>query len=238
LLKIKGHRVVSHEEWLTAAKAFLATEKAFTRARDKLSRRRRELPWEAVEKEYSFEGPDGRKTLADLFGDSSQLIVYHFMFSPDDDEGCLHCSFWADTFNGTDIHMKARDISFVAISRAPLRKIQAFKKRMDWSFQWLSSHESDFNYDFGASFTPAEVESGEPVFNHRTLAPGIEDREGASTFYKDPAGKIFHTYSTHGRGIDMLNGAYNFIDLTAKGRDEDDLPGTQDWVRYHDRYGD
>lgn len=186
MLKIKGHRVVSHEEWLTAAKAFLATEKAFTRARDKLSRRRRELPWEAVEKEYSFEGPDGRKTLADLFGDSSQLIVYHFMFSPDDDEGCLHCSFWADSFNGTDIHLKARDISFVANSRAPLRKIQAFKKRMGWSFQWLSSHESDFNYAFGASFTPAEVGSGEPVFNHRTLAPGIEDREGASTFYKIP----------------------------------------------------
>jgi predicted dithiol-disulfide oxidoreductase (DUF899 family) len=238
LLKIKGHRVVSHEEWLTAAKSFLATEKAFTRARDKLSRRRRELPWEAVTKEYSFEGPDGRKTLAELFGDSSQLIVYHFMFSPADDEGCLHCSFWADTFNGTDIHMQARDISFVAISRAPLRKIQAFKKRMGWSFQWLSSHKSDFNYDFKASFTPAEVESGEPVFNHSTLAPGMPDREGASTFYKDPAGKIFHTYSTHGRGIDMLNGAYNFIDLTAKGRDEDGLPGTQDWVRYHDRHGD
>jgi predicted dithiol-disulfide oxidoreductase (DUF899 family) len=235
---IEGHRVVPREDWFAARTAFLATEKEFTRARDRLSQERRALPWEAVEKEYSFDSARGPATLADLFEDCSQLVVYHFMFPPEDGEGCLHCSFWADSFNGTDVHLKARDISFVAISRAPLAKIQAFQKRMGWSFEWLSSNGSDFNYDFQASFTPAEVDSGEPVFNFHTLAPGRADREGASAFYRDSAGRIFHTYSTYGRGIDLLNGAYNFIDLTANGRDEDGLPGSQDWVRHHDRYGD
>jgi predicted dithiol-disulfide oxidoreductase (DUF899 family) len=236
--KGKGHPVVSHGEWLAARSAFLTTEKEFTRERDKLSRQRRELPWEKVEKEYSFEGLGGPESLATLLEDSSQLIVYHFMFPPDWDEGCLHCSFWADSFNGTDIHLKARDISFAAVSGAPLAKITPFKTRMGWSFKWVSSHDSDFNYDYQASFTPADVESGAPVFNYSTLVPGMSDREGASAFYKDPDGTIFHTYSTYGRGIDILNGAYNFIDLTAKGRDEDGLPGTQDWVRFHDRYED
>jgi len=236
--EIKGHPVVTHDEWLAARTAFLAAEKEFTRARDRLSRQRRELPWERVEKDYSFDSVNGRQSLANLFGDCSQLIVYHFMFPPEWDEGCVHCSFWADNFNGTDVHLRARDVSFCAVSRAPVEKLEAHERRMGWSFNWVSSFESDFNYDYQASFAPDQVESGAAVFNYSTMAPGMSDREGASAFYKDADGAIFHTYSTYGRGIDILNGAYNFIDLTAKGRDEDGLPGTQDWVRYHDRYGD
>jgi predicted dithiol-disulfide oxidoreductase (DUF899 family) len=166
------------------------------------------------------------------------LIVYHFMFSPDDDEGCPHCSFWADNFNGTDVHLNHRDVAFVAISRAPIAKIEKFKKRMGWDFKWVSSFHNDFNYDFQASFKPEVVASGEPVFNFGTQSPGMPDREGASVFYRDDTGAIFHTYSTFSRGIDMLNGAYHFIDLVPKGRDEDGLEGTQAWVRYHDRYED
>jgi predicted dithiol-disulfide oxidoreductase (DUF899 family) len=236
--KIKVYPVVSHDAWLAARSAFLTTEKEFTRARDKLSRQRRELPWEKVEREYSFESPNGPESLAGLFDDCSQLIVYHFMFPPEWDEGCVHCSYWADNFNGTDVHLRARDVSFAAVSRAPIEKIEAFKQRMGWSFRWVSSYRSDFNYDYQASFTPDQVESGARVFNFSTLAPGMSDREGMSAFYKDTDGTVFHTYSTYGRGIDILNGAYNFIDLTARGRDEDALSGPQDWVRYHDRYGD
>jgi predicted dithiol-disulfide oxidoreductase (DUF899 family) len=230
------HQVVSHADWVSARAAFLAKEKEFTRARDLLSRQRRELPWERVEKSYVFDGPAGQESLADLFGDRSQLIVYHFMFPPEWDEGCLHCSFWADSFNGTDVHLAHRDVSFLAISRAPLAKIDVFKKRMGWSFKWVSSFGTDFNYDFHVSFTPEEVESGALVFNYGTLPADLTDRESASAFYRDPSGAIFHTYSTYGRGIDILNTAYNFLDLAPKGRDEDDLPDTQHWVRHHDRY--
>ena len=232
------HRVVSHEAWLSARTRFLAKEKKFTRLRDELSKERRHLPWEKIDKPYLFDGPDGEETLADLFAGRSQLVVYHFMFSPEWEEGCPHCSFWADNFNGIDVHLAHRDLILVAVSRAPLAKIQAFKKRMGWSFKWVSSSRCDFNYDFGASFTDEQRKSGKALFNYRREDPGFADREGASVFYRDGRGRIFHTYSTYARGIDILNGAYNFLDLTPKGRDEDGLEFTEAWVRYHDRYQD
>jgi predicted dithiol-disulfide oxidoreductase (DUF899 family) len=236
--EIRDHAVVSHEEWLAARTAFLAREKEFTRERDELSRQRRELPWERVDKVYTFDGPSGKETLAELFGKRSQLIVYHFMFSPEDDEGCPHCSFWADSFNGTSIHLAHRDASFVAISRAPYEKIAAFKARMGWSFKWVSSFHTSFNYDFYASFTPEELQNGTAFFNYQKTNPGPQDREGTSVFYKDESGAIFHTYSAYGRGIDLLNTAYNYLDLAPKGRDEDGLEFVQEWVRHHDRYED
>lgn len=236
--ELKDHAVVAHQEWLAARIAFLAKEKEFTRQRDELSRQRRQLPWEKVDKTYVFDGPNGVETLADLFGTKSQLFVYHFMFNPEWDEGCPHCSFWADSFNGTGAHLGQRDVSFVAISRAPLAKLEAFKRRMGWSFKWVSSFHTDFNYDFQASFKPEDLQNGTAYFNYGKNDPGQEDREGASAFYKDGAGTIFHTYSTYGRGIDLLNTAYNILDLAPKGRDEDVLEWTQAWVNYHDRYTD
>lgn len=233
---IADHAVVSHEQWLAARTAFLAKEKEFTRLRDELSRQRRELPWEKVEKDYVFDGPNGKESLSDLFGKRSQLVVYHFMFAPEAEAGCPHCSFWADNFNGIGVHLNQRDVTFVAISRAPLAKLDAFKKRMGWTFKWLSSGQNSFNYDYYASFTPAEIKDSTAFFNYQKTNPGREDREGASVFYKDPSGAMFHTYSTHGRGIDMLNTAYHYLDLVPKGRDEDNLDFTQAWVRYHDRY--
>ena len=232
-----NHPVVSHDEWLAARKAFLTKEKEFTHLRDELSRQRRELPWEKVEKPYVFDGPGGRQGLSDLFEERSQLIVYHFMFPPEWDEGCPHCSFWADNFNDVIVHLNQRDVTFVAISRAPLAKIEAFQKRMGWTFKWLSSGGGDFNYDLGASFRPEEIESGAPLFNFGTMKPGFTDREGVSVFYKDQNGDIFHTYSAYARGIDMFNTAYHYLDIAPKGRDEDGLKFTQAWVRHHDRYG-
>lgn len=235
---IKDHPVVSREEWLSARTAFLAKEKEFTRLRDDLNRQRRELPWVKVDKQYIFDGPNGKETLADLFENRSQLVVYHFMFGPTWDEGCLHCSFWADNFNGIGIHLNHRDVTFVTISRAPLAKIEAFKKRMDWSFKWVSSFQTDFNFDYHASFTPEQIQSGATFYNHSKSNPGETEREGVSVFYKDESGAIFHTYSCYARGIDMLNGAYHYLDLVPKGRDEAGLDGPQDWVRHHDRYED
>ena len=230
------HRVVSHKAWIEARRKFLAKEKKFTRLRDELARQRRALPWEKVEKEYVFDAPNGRQTLADLFDRRSQLVVYHFMFAPDWNEGCKHCSFWADNFNGLGIHLNHRDVSFVAISRAPLEKLEAFRKRMGWGFKWISSGQNDFNYDYQASFTPQEVESGAAFFNYSKSDVGVSDREGVSVFHKDENGAVFHTYSSYARGIDMLNTAYHYLDLVPKGRDEDGLEFTQSWVRYHDRY--
>lgn len=235
---IKDHPVVAREEWLSARMAFLAKEKEFTRLRDDLNRQRRELPWVKVDKQYIFDGPSGKETLADLFENRSQLVVYHFMFGPTWDEGCMHCSFWADNFNGIDVHLNHRDVTFVAISRAPLDKIELFKKRMDWSFKWVSSLQTDFNFDYLASFTPEQIQSGATFFNYSKADPGETEREGVSVFYKDESGAIFHTYSCYARGIDMLNGAYHYLDLVPKGRDEAGLEGPQDWVRHHDRYED
>jgi len=233
---IGKHRVVSHKVWIGARRKFLAKEKKFTRLRDELARQRRALPWEKVDKQYVFDGPKGRETLPELFDGRSQLVVYHFMFAPDWNEGCKHCSFWADNFNGLGIHLNHRDVSFVAISRAPLEKLEAFKRRMGWSFKWVSSGGNDFNYDYQASFTPQEVESGAAFFNYSKSDVGATDREGVSVFYKDAGGAVFHTYSSYARGIDMLNTAYHYLDLVPKGRDEDDLEFTQAWVRYHDKY--
>jgi len=231
---VARHRIVSHDAWIEARNALLAKEKAFTRERDALSRARRELPWEKVEKRYVFETHSGPRTLDELFDGRSQLVVYHFMFAPDWKEGCPHCSFWADNFNGVVVHLRQRDVTMLAISRAPLAKIDAFKKRMGWTFKWVSSGGTDFNYDFTASFTPEAVASKAALYNYSTLAPGTTDREGVSVFYKDHSGVIFHTYSSYARGIDLLNTAYNYLDLVPKGRDEIEHPG---WVRHHDRYG-
>ena len=235
---ITEHPVVSHDEWLSARTAFLAKEKEFTRLRDDLNRERRELPWEKVEKQYVFDGPNGKVTLADLFEGRSQLVVYHFMFGPDWDEGCPNCSFWADSFDDNPIHLKHHDISFVAISHAPLDKIEAYKKRMGWTFKWVSSFHTDFNYDYNVSFTPEQVNNKAAFYNYGTGYPADGEREGASVFFKDASGAIFHTYSTYARGIDLLNVTYNYIDLTPRGRDEDGPEGPQAWVRRHDEYED
>ena len=234
---IKHHPVVSHDQWLSARTAFLAKEKAFTRLRDELSRDRRELPWERVDKAYVFDGPNGKETLAQLFGPRSQLVVYHFMFSPEWEEGCRSCSFWADHFDGMGVHLNHRDVTLVAISRAPLAKIDRFKQRMGWSFKWVSSLQNDFNYDYQVSFKPDALQSGTPVYNYGPTSMNMTDREGVSVFHKDPDGAVFHTYSAYARGIDMLNTTYHYLDLVPKGRDErGDF--TQAWVEYHDRYPD
>jgi predicted dithiol-disulfide oxidoreductase (DUF899 family) len=229
-------RIVSHDEWIVERAAFMAKEKEFTRLRDELSRERRELPWEKVTKEYVFDGPHGKQTLAELFENRSQLLVYHFMFHPAWNEGCAGCSFWADNFNGIDIHLAHRDISFLAVSRAPLPKLEAYRKRMGWGFTWVSSGESDFNYDFQASHDPEAAKGGTAYYNYGTGRRVGEDMPGVSVFYKDQSGDIYHTYSAYSRGIDVLNGAYNYIDLTPKGRDEGDKG--QYWVRRHDQYED
>jgi predicted dithiol-disulfide oxidoreductase (DUF899 family) len=228
------HEVVGHEAWLEARTALLAKEKEFTRLRDELSRQRRDLPWEAVAKEYVFDTASGKRTLVELFDGRSQLVVYHFMFDPEDDEGCPHCSFWADSFDPNVVHLNALDVTLVAVSRAPLGKLAAYRERMGWSFNWVSSFENDFNYDFGVSFSPDVWDK--PVFNYGTLSPGLADREGVSVFSTDESGSVFHTYSTYGRGIDMLNAAYHYLDLVPMGRAEEGR-SNQWWVRRHDEYG-
>jgi predicted dithiol-disulfide oxidoreductase (DUF899 family) len=228
------HEVVSREAWIDARTALLAEEKEFTRRRDELSERRRALPWEAVEKAYAFEGPDGTETLPELFAGRSQLIVYHFMFEPEVDEGCPHCSFWADNFDPVIVHLNARDVTMVAVSRAPYPKLTAYRERMGWSFKWLSSDGNDFNADYGVFFTPG-VQDG-PAYNYGTIVPGRPDREGISVFCRDDAGAVFHTYSAYARGIDLMNTAYNYLDLVPGGRDEEGR-APQYWVRRHDRYG-
>ena len=223
--------VVGHDEWLEARKQLLAKEKEFTRARDELTRQRQALPWEPVENDYVFDGPNGNEALADLFDGRSQLIVYHFMFAPEDDVGCKSCSFWADNFNPNVIHLNARDVSFAAVSRAPLDKLEAYRERMGWNFHWVSSGATDFNFDYGVSFKPEQ--QGDDVYNYGTLAPRIADREGLSIFARED-GSIFHTYSAYARGIDLVNTAYNYLDLVPRGRDEGDQG--QAWVRRHDEY--
>lgn len=230
-----NHRVVSREEWLAARKALLQKEKEFTHLREDLSRQRRELPWVNVTEAYSFEGPRGNETLADLFDGRSQLVVYHFMFPPDWDAGCKHCSFWADNFDPIIIHLNHRDVTMVAVSRAPFAQLVAYEKRMGWSFKWVSSSKTRFNYDYGVSFTPEQLAAKSAQYNFVTQDPGISDREGVSVFYKDAGGVVYHTYSTFARGIDMLNTAYHYLDIVPKGRDENGR--NQFWVRRHDEYG-
>lgn len=226
--------IVSHETWVEARKRHLAAEKEFTRARDRLAEERRALPWERVEKQYAFETPEGRKTLAELFGGRSQLIVQHLMFGEGWKDACKSCSFWADNYNGTQIHLAARDIEFVAVSSAPLAQIAAFKSRMGWDFRWVSCAGSDFNRDFHVSFAQDDLARGEVEYNYRPIKTSMTELPGISVFYRDADDTVYHTYSCYARGLDMLNGAYHYIDLTPKGRDE---THGMAWVRLHDSYG-
>jgi predicted dithiol-disulfide oxidoreductase (DUF899 family) len=229
------HTVVSRDEWLAARKALLAKEKEFSKARDQLSAARRALPWVKVEKSYVFDGPAGKETLADLFGGKSQLLVYHFMLGPGWAQGCPSCSFLADHFDGAAIHLAQRDVTLVVVSRAPLAEIKAYKKRMGWRFKWVSSFGSDFNRDYHVSFSKDEV-AGEVEYNYAMGKFPSEEAPGISAFIKDKAGGVFHTYSSYARGLDILLGTYNFLDMAPKGRDEDNLPWTMAWVRRHDEY--
>ena len=237
------HPVVSHAEWLVARTTFLVREKEFTRLRDQVSAERRQLPWEAVTKNYVFDGPTGKRTLAELFEGRSQLVVYHAMFDPPNasestswtkDAACHASSFWADNFNGIIVHLNHRDVTFIAVSRAPRAALAAYEKRMGWTFTWVSSSDTDFNQDYQVSFTPEEVAKQQAYYNYAVQDPLLSEREGVSVFCKDPAGRVFHTYSAYARGIDLLNTAYNYLDLVPKGRDE----GGQgmDWLRRHDEY--
>ena len=233
---MQPHKIVSREEWIEARKAHMAHEKEFTKARDRLVEERQALPWVKVDQDYAFEGPNGKVGLAELFAGHNQLVVQHFMFAPDWDAGCKSCSFWADGFERMIPHLAARDTSMVAISRAPLQKLAAFKARMGWTFDWLSSGNGDFNYDYAVSFTPEAVKSGDKVYNFGTSGFGIEDAPGISVFYRDEAGTIFHTYSCFARGLDMMNAAYHYLDLTPLGRHEEGLPYPMDWLRLRDQY--
>lgn len=232
---IENRKVVSLKEWVIARKKLLIKEKKFSKLRDQMNLERRKLPWVKIDKEYIFEGPAGKQTLADLFCGKSQLIIYHFMFGPGWGEGCAHCSFWADHYDSVAPHIGPRDTAFAVVSRAPLKEIEPFKKRMGWKFKWVSSNKTDFNFDFNVSFTPEQLKNGKAVYNFSPLDMDIDEREGVSAFYKDKNGEIYRTYSSYARGIDLMNTTYNFLDLTAKGRDE--TPGAaQDWVRYKDQY--
>ncbi len=231
-----NHQVVSETEWTEAHKAFLAKEKELTRQRDELSRQRRALPWVRVEKDYVFDGPGGKQTLAELFEGRSQLIVYHFMFGPEWEQGCPSCSMVGDHLNSSLVHVNQRDVTLVAVSRAQLGKIEAFKKRMGWSFPWVSSHGNDFNRDYHVSFTKEEMANHKTYYNFDIRDFPSEEAPGASVFYKDANGDVFHTYSSYGRGLESLLGPYSYLDLVPKGRDEANLSFTMAWVRHHDRY--
>jgi predicted dithiol-disulfide oxidoreductase (DUF899 family) len=231
--------VVAHEEWIAARKTFLVKEKEFSRLRDDLNAERRRLPRERVVENYVFDAAGGERTLEELFGRCSQLIVYHFMFPPEWDAGCPHCSFWADSFNGIAVHLRARDVSFVAVSRAPYSKLAAYQRRMGWDFEWVSSLNNKFNFDYYASFTPEQLAEGTAFYNyaesHGSRAESTEVA-GVSVFYKDESGQVLHTYSTFARGIDMVNGAYHYLDLVPNGRDEQGHDSPQFWVHRHDEY--
>ncbi|MBI4400250.1 MAG: DUF899 domain-containing protein [Nitrospirae bacterium] len=240
---IEHPKVVSRAEWLSARKALLAKEKELTRYRDAVNAERRRLPMVKIEKEYVFDTPGGKKSLGELFEDKSQLMVYHFMFGPDWEEGCRSCSLVSDHIDGANWHLPQRDVRLLAVSRAPLAKIEKFQKRMGWRFEWVSSYGSDFNPDFHVSFTKNEMAQGKVSYNYTMQEFPSEEAPGISVFYKDTGGAVFHTYSTYARGLDMLVGAYNFLDLAPKGRQEDweEPPGRSDgpfmhWVRHHDRY--
>lgn len=229
------HPVVPRDEWVAARKELLKKEKESTRLLDDLSKQRRNLPWVKITKNYVFDGPDGGISLADLFAGRSQLVIYHFMFGPDWQEGCPSCSYVSDHNDATVPHLAARDVTLVAVSRAPFAKLDAFKKRMGWQFNWVSAFASDFNRDFHVSFTPEEA-SGRVYYNYTEQEFPSEEAPGLSVFCKDANGDIYHTYSTYGRGLEMLLGTYRILDMVPKGRDEDHLPFPMDWVRYHDRY--
>lgn len=229
-----AHPTGTRQEWRAARETLLAREKELGRLRDEIAAERRRMPWVRLDKPYLFDTRDGPKTLADLFSGRSQLLIYHFMMGPEWHEGCPMCSFWADTYEGLDVHLAARDVTFLCASRAPLHAIEAYKKRMGWTFEWVSSAPSDFNLDFGVSFTPEQREAG-AEYNYRTAEDPGEEMPGLSAFALDGRG-VFHTYSTYARGLDTLNGAYQLLDLAPRGRDEDGLEWPMAWVRRHDSY--
>ena len=226
---MSAHQIVSHDEWTKASQALLRKEKEFTQLREQMAEERRKLPWEKVEKEYVFQEPQGRVTLADLFAGRGQLIVQHLMFGPDWNEACPACSFWADNFNGIDMHLAARDTSFVAVSRGPIDKLMAYKKRMGWTFRWVSSLDSDFNFDFGVSLKEGDA------YNFGTIGDAKGEMPGVTAFRRED-GAIYRTYSAYARGVDLLNGTYHLLDITSKGRDEAGLPFTMAWLKRHDKY--
>jgi predicted dithiol-disulfide oxidoreductase (DUF899 family) len=227
------HEVVSQKEWLAASAELLAREKELTKHRDEVSKLRRDLPWVRVEKDYVFEGPNGKETLSDLFGGNSQLITYHFMYAPGDEEGCPGCTFVSDHTDAANLHLPHHDVTLLAVSRAPLGEFLPYKKRMGWNFKWVSSAGSDFNYDFQASFKRDDLDSGPVLYNFAMQKLKGEEQPGLSVFYKDPEGNIYHTYSSYERGLDLLIGTYNYLDLTPKGRNES---SPMDWLERHDKY--
>jgi predicted dithiol-disulfide oxidoreductase (DUF899 family) len=233
---MQSHKVVSREAWIEARKALMAREKELTRVREAVSEQRRSLPWVKVDKTYVFETPHGKVTLADLFRGRPQLVVQHVMFAAEWDAACKSCSFWADGFERMVPHLAARDTTMIAVSRAGVEKLEAFKKRMGWTFDWVSSGSNDFNSDYGVTFTKQQIEAGKPLYNFGTTPFYGEELPGISVFYRDDEGAVFHTYSTFARGLDMMNAAYHYLDLTPLGRHEDGLPYPMDWVRLRDQY--
>jgi predicted dithiol-disulfide oxidoreductase (DUF899 family) len=231
-------RIVSREEWTAARKALLAEEKALMRQGDALAARRRELPWTLVEKEYAFDAPEGRVSLGGLFAGKTQLAVYHFMFGPEWKQGCHRCSFWADNFDGIDVHLAHRDTAFLAVSNTSLAKIEEYRRRMGWRFRWVSSLGGDFNRDFHVTFARAELAAGDAEYNYARRSPPFDEMPGLSVFAQLEGGRLAHAYSTYGRGIDVFNGAYQILDLTPKGRDEAGSLDPMFWLKRRDEYGD
>ena len=231
-----NNAIVSHDEWLEARKALLLEEKEFTKLRDRLTRKRQELPWEKVERDYVFASAQGPARLADLFDGRSQLLVYHFMYGPDWEAGCKSCSFLCDHLEPAVVHLNHRDVSCAVVSKAPPETLEAYRKRMGWSFRWVSSLENDFNRDYGVSFSEEEIERGDAYYNYRNEGFGSTEAPGASVFFRDDSGVIYHTYSVYARGLDMFLTAYHYLDIVPKGRDEQDLSYTMEWIRRHDEY--
>ncbi|HEY4066792.1 MAG TPA: thioredoxin family protein [Burkholderiaceae bacterium] len=231
-----NHPVVPNAQWTSERKALLVREKELLRLQDELARERRALPWERVEKDYVFDTPAGPRRLAELFEGRRQLLVQHFMLGPGWEQGCPSCSYMADHTDGMNVHLAHRDITMLAVSRAPLAEIERFKTRMGWRFEWISSNGSEFNHDFGVSFTPQEHARGAANYNYQPLSFPAQEMPGISVFYRDDAGAVFHTYSTYGRGVEVMMGAYRLMDLTPEGRGERDVPNRMEWVRHHDRY--
>jgi predicted dithiol-disulfide oxidoreductase (DUF899 family) len=235
-VKAMQHEIVTRDQWIEARKELLAEEKAFTRARDRLNEKRGAMPWVRLDKNYTFDGPAGPVSLSELFDGRSQLIIKHFMFGPDWPEGCVGCSFECDHVEGALPHLLHHDVSYAAVSRAPIERIENYKQRMGWRFPWVSSFHNDFNYDFHVSFTPDELKAGKAYYNYDYRPVGVDELSGRSVFYKDPSGTIFHTYSSFARGGEMFLGAYAFLDITPKGRNETINGNLTDWVRRHDQY--
>lgn len=230
------HPVTTTDRWLEQRRALLVREKELTQLRDRIAAERRALPWIRVDKPYAFDTTQGRRSLAELFNGRRQLVVQHFMFAPGWEAGCPSCSFMADHVDGARLHLAQRDTGFVAVSRAPLAEIERFRQRMGWQFDWVSSHGTDFNHDFGVSFTHDERAKGEVFYNYGWQPFPFEEAPGISAFCRDEAGTVFHTYSTYGRGVELMMGTYDLLDITAKGRDEAGLEYSMAWVRHHDRY--